>query len=84
MALTVILDGHDIVGSMVSRTVTTAVQDAEFPLPSVAVRVTFWLPRVLQLNAFGVTERVGVPEQLSLEPPSTSDAVMEAAPLASS
>ena len=50
------------------------------PQASLAVRVTFWLPRVLQLNALGVAESVGGLVQLSLEPPSTSEAVIEAVP----
>ena len=52
---------------MVSSTVMVAVQLLLLPEASVAVRVTVFEPRLLQLKDVLPSERVGAP-QLSLEP----------------
>ena len=73
-------------GSMVSSTVTVAVQVAGFPLPSSAVRVTVLAPRSAQSKVNGITlSRLTVP-QLSEELAAsyTSAGAMVALPLASS
>ena len=66
------------VGLTVSRTVTVDVQLPVFELGSVAVSVTVFAPVFAQVNASGVAERLT--EQLSLEPLSTSAAVILAFP----
>ena len=61
------VDNIGIAGLMVSITVTVAVQLLLLPEPSVTVRVTVFMPRLLQLKDVLLRERVGVP-QLSLDP----------------
>ena len=60
-------------------TVTTAKQFAEFPFPSVTVSVTLFVPRSAHVKAVCEAENV-IPEQLSVEPPSKSAAVIVALP----
>ena len=64
-----------------SSTVTVEVQSSVLLLGSVAVSVTVLDPVFEQVNESGVAERVT--EQLSLEPLSTSAAVMVAFPATS-
>ena len=58
-------------------------QVAEFPFTSVTVSVTVLAPTLLQSKVFGLTAKDAIP-QLSVEPPSTSAAVILALPEASS
>ena len=74
---------HTATGGTLSVTVTVAVQVEVLPLPSVTVSVTLFAPTFAQVKLVGVAAKVIGP-QLSLLPPSTSDAVIVALPLASS
>ena len=69
-------------GGTVSSTVTLDMQVEVFPLPSVTVIATMLLPRLLQLNVEGETEKPRLPPavQLSVEPLFTIFPVMEAVP----
>ena len=73
---------HTAIGATLSSTVTTAVQLEVLPLASVTVSTTLLAPTLEQskLETSMVVEAI---PQASLEPPSTSAAVMEALPLAS-
>ena len=71
------------VGSTRSRTVMVAVAVLTLPLLSVTVRVTVLSPWSSQSNAVWLRDREAMP-QASLDPLSTSSAVMLAAPEASS
>jgi hypothetical protein len=55
------------VGAVASLTVTTAVQVAVLPWPSLAVSVTVFAPWLLQLNVLGDTLTAFTVPQLSLE-----------------
>src|SRR6185312_8105067 len=81
LQLAVTFTGHMIVGLIVSFTVTVAVVVDTLPLWSVTVRVTVFAPTFEQSKLFGATLSVCIP-QASLEPLSTSAAVMLAAPAA--
>ena len=70
-----------MVGRMLSSTVTVAVQEAAFPEPSVAVKVTVLAPTSAQVKAVMSSARVKV--QLSVVPLSISAVVMLAFPVAS-
>ena len=69
------------VGSSTSSIVTVTLQLSEFPLGSVAVRTTLFVPALAQVKESG--EADSATEQLSLLPLSTSAATMEALPDAS-
>ena len=71
------------VGATLSSTVTVAVHVLELPFTSVTVKVTVFGPTSAQVNELGLTESDAIP-QASVEPPSTSAAVMDALPVASS
>ena len=73
---------QEITGEIVSSTVTVATHDAVFPLPSSTVNVTGFAPILVHVNAVveAVNERI---PQLSEDPPSMSDATMEALPVPS-
>ena len=73
---------HTAVGLVVSTTVTVAVHVELFALASVTVNVTLFAPISAQVNTAGLTLNPATP-QLSLEPPSTSPAVMDAFPVPS-
>ena len=66
-------------GGTVSSIVIVAVQVETLPLLSVTVKVEVFAPTFAQVNAVGVALRLAMP-QLSLLPPSISDAVMLALP----
>ena len=55
------------IGLMVSNTVTTAVAVLKFPLPSVAVKVTLFDPKLLHVKLVALKLRLGAPT-LSVEP----------------
>ena len=76
------LFGQLIAGSTLSSTVTVAVQLELLPLLSVTVSVTVLAPTSEQVKPEVLTVLVSMP-QASVEPPSTSAAVMVAEPLAS-
>ena len=57
-------------GSIVSSTVTVALQVSELPAASCTVNVTVFAPMFAQLNTAGDTERLVTPVS-SVEPPST-------------
>ena len=57
------------VGGVTSRTVTTAVQVAVLPLPSLAVKVTTFAPRFEQVKPLGDTDCAFTAPQLSVEDP---------------
>ncbi len=65
-----------------SSTVTVAVQVAELPFISVAVKVTVLPPKLAQEKLLGVTLKLAIP-QASLEPPSIWAAVIDPVPLSS-
>lgn len=62
---------QDAVGAPLFNTVTTAVQLAVLPAPSVAVKVTVFGPRLAQVKVFGFSARVK--PQLSNVPLFTAD-----------
>jgi hypothetical protein len=72
-----------IVGGILSTTVTVAWHEAELLAASFTVSVTVFGPLLAQVNVLGVTVREVIP-QLSVLPPSTSEPVTDALPLASS
>ncbi len=71
------------VGATLSSTVTTALAVASFPLLSVTVRSTLFVPTFEQSKSVWLKAKDAIP-QASSEPLSTSAVVMEAFPLASS
>ena len=71
------------VGTILSSTVTVAVQVLELPLPSVTVKVTVLSPRFVQSKVVWSRARVAT-EQLSLDPLSMSVAAMVTLPVPSS
>ena len=66
LSLTTISLGQVIVGAILSSTVTIAGQVAEFPDASVAVKMTVFEPKLLQLKAVLDKDRTEMP-QLSVE-----------------
>ena len=73
---------HNAVGETVSSTVTVELQVAVFPLVSVTVKMTVFVPTSEQLKLLGETDREAIP-QLSVDPLSTSAAEIVALPAAS-
>ena len=67
------------VGGVTSRTVTVAVQVAVLPLPSLAVNVTVFAPKLAHVKLVVERPKLGVP-QLSVEPLLVCDAVILALP----
>ena len=56
---TVIFDGHEMVGGVVSTTLRVKLQEFELPpQPSLAMQVTVWLPIPRRLPFGGVQETV--------------------------
>ena len=80
--LTEISIGQVITGSMVSTTSMIPEQVAVFPPISVTVKVTLLEPKLAQVNELATIDKITI-EQLSEEPPSTSEPVMVALPVAS-
>lgn len=80
LIVTVRLDGQTIEGTVVSFTLTLAVQVLEFPLRSVTVRITVLLPTLEQLNVvlFNASVRLSCGLQSSVEPLSICAGVTEA------
>ena len=74
------LEGQVIVGLILSITVTVAVAEAVFPLASVTVKLTVFGPRSAQAKFVFDKLNPNVPEQLSVDPLLTADAVVDAAP----
>ena len=70
------------VGAVVSDTLTVAVQESTLPEASLRLRTTELLPMSEQLKELVLIVLLEMP-QLSLDPPSTSAAVIEALPLPS-
>jgi len=70
-------------GGVTSSTVTTALQVVVLPPTSLTCRVTVLGPTLAQVNAFGVTVKLAIP-QLSELPLSTSAPVIDTLPVASS
>ena len=70
-------------GAVTSSTVTMAVQLLLFPFTSVTVSTTMFSPTLLQ-SKVTISMEISATPQLSLLPPSTSAAVIEALPFASS
>src|ERR1043166_2983958 len=79
----IVIFWHLATGLTLSSTVTVLEQLELFPLASTRVRVTVLGPTLAQVKALGLTLREAMP-QASLEPLSTSAAVMLAWPVASS
>ena len=73
---------HTAVGTMLSVTVTTAVQVLLLPFTSVTVNVTLLAPTFAQVKAVWLKPRVAMPHA-SVEPLFTAAAVVEALPLVS-
>src|SRR5690606_9388186 len=80
--LAVIFAGQAIVGGRLSSTVTTATQVLIFPFTSVTVKVTLFGPISAQVKSVISITEVSI-AQLSVLPPSTSVAIIEAFPVAS-
>ena len=57
---------HTTVGAVLSTTVTVAEQVLVLPLPSLAVSVTLFVPMLLQVNVFGITDTRFTVPQLSV------------------
>ena len=83
MLFTVISEGQDILGAILSSIVTKALQVAVCPLVSVTVNVTEFVPKLLQLKAVCDAEREAIPKS-SVLPPSISEAIIITFPVASS
>ena len=73
---------HTATGLTVSITVTVAEQVEAFAFESVTVSTATLVPTSAQPKLFGATARLAMPHA-SLEPPSTSPAVILALPLPS-
>src|SRR5690606_36120346 len=74
---------HFATGATLSSTVTIVIQVEVFPFTSITVNVTVFGPTSAQVKSVTSIEVLAIP-QASVEPPSTSAAVMEALPFASS
>ncbi len=70
------------IGGTLSSTVTVAEHVEIFPFTSVTVSVTVLAPTLAHVNVFGDTAMLAI-AQLSVLPPSTSAATIEAFPEAS-
>src|ERR1043165_3315501 len=80
----IVIFWHLATGLTLSSTVTVLEQLELFPLASTRVRVTVLGPTLAQVKALGLTLREAMPQAASLEPLSTSAAVLRAWPVASS
>ena len=73
---------HRAVGLILSSIVTVGVQVAEFPFPSLTVRVTVFPPKLLQ-SKLNISSDKKTEPQLSVLLLSTSDGAIVTFPLAS-
>src|SRR5712675_3400653 len=83
LALTVTVAGQLIVGGVLSRTTTKAVQLLELPQTSVTLNTTEFVPMFPQPKREWFIDRVSDPAQLSKLPPSTCVAVIITSPFVS-